>query len=277
MGWVVALLIGSAVPWMLARAGSDQGRRKAMTVSGFELPAAFVQLREAIQRGQAPTDWGLKENVDAYGRPWEVPDLRIYCDLEEIQSDTDLLSNMFLHEDRFQQIPAYYATLPGFIADFTGVANFVWFGRGSDGSPYCFDFGTNRKEPSVVHWDGYWRRVAPNFESFIALFVDIFQSPQWLEDDNDDEEEELTQLTGRILLRNKVPLYVVGLRAALEPSFFSELVRAYAEISPEERKAVEAEVREDLKSDEAGGMKMTDEKRWRLDELWERLRASLPS
>jgi hypothetical protein len=51
MGWVVALLIGSAVVWMLARAGSDQGRRKAMVVNGFELPAAFVQLYEAIQPG----------------------------------------------------------------------------------------------------------------------------------------------------------------------------------------------------------------------------------
>jgi hypothetical protein len=45
MGWVVALLIGSAVVWMLARAGSDQGRRRAMVVNGFEIPEAFLQLR----------------------------------------------------------------------------------------------------------------------------------------------------------------------------------------------------------------------------------------
>jgi hypothetical protein len=245
-----------------------------MVVNGFELPAAFVQLCEAIRRGEAPKDWGLRENVDAYGQPWEVPDLSIYRDLEEIQSETDALLNMFLHEGRFEQSPAY-ANQPGFIADFTGVANFVWFGRASDGSPYCFDFGTDPKEPSVVHWDGYWRRVAPNFESFIALFVDIFKSPQWLEDEEDEEEEEeVTQLTGRIFLRNNVPYYVVGLRAALEPSFFRELARAYAEITPEEREAVEAEVREILKRDEAGGMKMTDERRWRLEEVWERLRAT---
>jgi hypothetical protein len=249
-----------------------------MVVNGFELPEAFVKLCEAIRRGEAPDEYGLKEDVDAYGRPWEAVVLRIYCEPEDIQAETDLFSNMFLHEERFQQSPEC-ANQPGFIADFTGVANFVWFASVTDGHPYVFDFGTDPKEPSVAYWDGYWRRVAPNLASFIALFVDAFQSPRWLADDVEDEEDEedVTQLTGRSFLRSNVPYYVVGMQVASAPSFFPQLARAYVQISPEERADVEAEVREDLKRDEAGGMKMTDEMRRRLEEVWERLRASLSS
>jgi hypothetical protein len=72
----------------------------------------------------------------------------------------------------------------------------VRFGTSPTGEVYCFDFGGDPREPSVVTWphlDCYWRRVAPNFESFIALFVDYHQSPQWkmiLGDDEEDEDEE---------------------------------------------------------------------------------------
>ncbi len=48
-----------------------------MVVGGFELPEAFVQPYEAIQRGDAPDEWELKIDVDAYGHPWPVADLRI--------------------------------------------------------------------------------------------------------------------------------------------------------------------------------------------------------
>jgi SMI1 / KNR4 family (SUKH-1) len=245
-------------------------RKRAMVVNGFHLPAAFVQLCEAIERGEAPSEWGLKENVDAYGRPWDVLDLRIYWDTKRVQSATDRLLNGFLREGKCGQLPEY-AKQPGFIDDFTGVAKFVEFAHTTGGNPYAFDFGTDPRDPSVVYWYGYWRHVAPNFETFIALFVDVDEAPQsqW-----DDEDEEGVEIRGRNLLRNWVPLYVTGVPGASQPSFFPKLAQAWAEITPEERKEVEAEVREDLARYEAGGMKMTDEKRRRLEEVWERLRAT---
>jgi hypothetical protein len=130
------------------------------------------------------------------------------------------------------------------------------------------------KGSTLVYWNGYWRRVAPNFAAFIALFVDVAEALQSQWEDEDEDEDEIA---GRILLRNWVPLYVVGAPGASQPGFFPELTRAYAAITGEEREEVEAEVREDLARDEARGMKMTDDDRRRLEEVWERLRASLPS
>jgi hypothetical protein len=166
-----------------------------MVVNGFELPEAFVQLCGEIRRDESLNGWWLKEKVDAYSQPWEVDELDIQCDPKEIQSDTEWMWNAYLHEGRFQHgtevppdevlpepPPEGWPIAYGCIDDeeFTGVANFVWFGSGPDGLPYCFDFGTDPKEPSVVHWEagGYWRRVAPNFETFMALFDDGLEAGQ---------------------------------------------------------------------------------------------------
>jgi SMI1-KNR4 cell-wall len=256
-----------------------------VTVNGFELPAAFVQLCEAIERGEAPREWDLKENVDAYGEPWEVADLRIHCDPKEIQSDTDRLSKMF-DEGRFQHggevppdevlpepPPDGWPIAHGCIEDedFTGVANFVSFASATDGMVYCFDFGTDPKEPSVVYWEeGYWRRVAPNFETFMALFDDGLEAGQSLSDDEDDEEHEVDQPTPRNLLAHSAERYVLGSRVFRMP--FEFVAYQYRACSPEERREVEAELREEL-----GRMGMTPEQRWTLDELWARLHATEPA
>jgi hypothetical protein len=162
-----------------------------MTVNGFELPAAFVQLSKATERGEAPDRWGLKENVDAYGQPWENYGVEILTDPKEIADDTCWLERKYREDHGFRNsIEARGA--PGFINDFTGVSHFVRFATSPTGEFYCFDFGGDPREPSVVYWDtgGYWRRLAPNFSSFLALFVDYLQSPQWLADDVDDEDDE---------------------------------------------------------------------------------------
>jgi hypothetical protein len=242
-----------------------------MIVNGFRLPDAFVQLCEAIQRGEAPYEWELKEDVDAYGQPWEVADLRVLAhDQESIQAETDWIAEAYLHENRFQQgleepppgdwpdaqglqepPPGDWPDAPGFILDFTGVAHFVWLGSSTSGETYAFDFGTDPKEPSVVYWDGYWRRVAPNFKAFMALFV-----------------PERVDPAPRVLLREWALKYVIAPREDNRPRF-SLLPGLYANVSPEERRAVEAEVREELER-----MGMTDDQRRRLDELWARLHAT---
>jgi hypothetical protein len=339
-----------------------------MVVDGFELPAAFARLYEAIQRGEAPTDWDLKVDVDAYGRPWRVADLRIDQNQKEMQYFTERIREIFLAkgsppDDDLDDL----LRDAGITERSVGLANFVFFAHATDGRDYFFDFGTDPKEPSIVSMhEGSWERVAPNFRIFMALFdggdPDLSQKlvplqpgdegwkaahptprdllarwtlrwvvtpvtqytqifPESIEsyyaacsaeerreveaevreelerrgmtdyqrrtqedlwemlraslanDEDDEDEDEVTQPTGRLLLRRNVPYYVVGM---LDESDFPELARAYSQISPKEREEVEAEVREDIKLDEARGWKMTDEHRRRLEEVWERLRATQP-
>lgn len=243
-----------------------------MVVNGFELPETFVQLLEAIRRGEAPREWELKEDVDAYGQPWDLTDrwipLQILYYPKEIQAERNRMLSGFLHEGRFSHLPRY-AQQPGYLADFTGVANFVPFGQSSEGlTTYAFDFGTDPKEPSVVYWDQYWRRVAPNFQAFKELFVPLGEGPDRSEEEEplqpSDEGWEAAQPTPRDLLAVWTRRYVLGFR-----SNFEELAKYYARCSAEERRQVEAEVREKL---ERQGI--TDDQRRRHEELWARLHAT---
>jgi hypothetical protein len=236
-----------------------------MVVGGFELPEAFVQLCEAIQRGEAPKEWELKENVDAYGRPWKVADLLFECDPNEMQYWTERIRHDYLHENRFHD--------RGLIEDFTGVANFVRFAHATDGDFYMFDFGKDPKEPSVVYFEGgYWRRAAPDFQTFMTLFVPVELDAvlDRLFGDEDellpgDEGREAVQPTARIFLAARTGQWVV----AKYPPSFEEIASYYAACSAEERREVEAEVRESLKE-----MEVTDDQ-WRAhEELWARLHAT---
>jgi hypothetical protein len=237
-----------------------------MTVSGFELPVAFVELCEAIERGEAPYEWELKENVDAYGRPWEIADLRIVAhDPESLESWTAWIQTAFFQEGRLSQ-PSYEADAPGFIADFTDLSHFVWLGDSTAGHTYAFDFGTDPKEPSVVCWDNYWRRVAPDFASFIALFIDTYCAPYW-----DEESEERAPSPPCEILACQARWYVLASRESVR-RLFADVGEYYAACSAEERREAEAEVREELEK-----QGMTDDQRRRLGELWERLRATHPA
>jgi hypothetical protein len=156
-----------------------------MEVNGFRLPADYAQLCEASQRGEAPDEWVLRDNLDAYGHPWENAGLVLYEDPELMAVETRALERMFREEDRFQHDEEMCRNEPGFIEDFTGIDHYLRIGVSNVGEVYCLDFGADPKEPSVVYWDGegYWRRVAPDFRSFIALFIDENEAPPDPEDD----------------------------------------------------------------------------------------------
>lgn len=238
-----------------------------MVVNGFRLPAAFVQLCEAIRREEMPAEWALKDSVDASGHPWEVDDLRIISDQETIQSMTERLSKSFLHDDRSVQFPAGdYADGPGFMADFTGVSKFVMFGSSTTGETYAFDFGTDANDPSVAYYgEEYWRRVAPNFSAFMALFIDADE----VELEGDDEPPRRD--SPRDLVAAWVSLYVLTINEGARPSIES-MAYYYDQCSVEERREVEEQVRKELET-----QGMTDEQRRTLEEVWARLRSSLPS
>jgi hypothetical protein len=255
-------------------------RRKAMVVNGFELPAEFARLFEAIQRGEAPTDWDLKIDVDAYGRPWDVADLRIDQNQKEMQYYTETTREIFLAKGSPPDDDLDDLLRDAGVTDRSaGLANFVFFAHATDGRDYYFDFGTDPKEPSIVSMhEGSWERVAPNFRIFMALFVPSWGLSAPSGEDSDlsqklvpllpsDEAWIAAQPTPRDLLARWTLYWVVTRHPAV---LFENLASYYAACSEEERREVEAEVREEL-----ARRGMTNRQRRTLDGLWERLRASL--
>ena len=75
-----------------------------MVVGGFELPTAFVQLYEAIQRGEAPYMLHLQGGVDAYGHPWTSYGLNLFRDRDVIAGQTRDMKRKF----REQGLLAYF-------------------------------------------------------------------------------------------------------------------------------------------------------------------------
>jgi SMI1/KNR4 family protein SUKH-1 len=66
-----------------------------------------------------------------------------------------------------------YGDEPGYIPCIDDFSKIVQFGTDSGGAyPFAFDFRENPGEPSVIYWyrGAYWRRVALNFETSIALY-----------------------------------------------------------------------------------------------------------
>jgi hypothetical protein len=243
-----------------------------MVVGGFALPSAFVQLCEAIKRGEADYEWELRDRVDAYGDPYQNFGLILWTDPDLIAEETRDLDRTFREEDSLRQ-DEEERHQPGFIQDFTGVANFVRFGKSATGELYCFDFGADPAEPSVVTWtdlDGYWRRIAPNFEAFMHLFVPLGEGPDRSEDEPPQLTDELYAAiyTPRKLLGVWTRQYVLTDQAGLRPRFV-DLAGYYAGSSPQERREVEAEVLEELER-----MGITDDHRRTHKELWARLRAT---
>jgi hypothetical protein len=244
-----------------------------MIVNGFRLPKAFVQLCEAIQRGEAPVYWELKDEVDAYGHPWTNFGLVLFTDPDRIAQETRTMDWRFREDQRLQQHEEARDE-PGFIQDFSGVANYVQFGTSNTGEAYCFDFDGAPREPSVVTWpelNCYWRRVAPNFDAFMALFGDADEVGDGRDDEiplPGNEGWEVSRVPPGTLLAVHVKHYVQtedeGSRV-----LFVVLQDDYEECSPAERVAAEAQVRSEL---EAEGM--PDTQRQRLNEVWARLHAT---
>jgi hypothetical protein len=141
-----------------------------MTVNGLRLPDSFVKLCQEIREGKTEEVWLLTgADVDAFGNRLSNTDVEFLTDAEKIQKETDYLLQRF-QAGRFRADPDD-AQRSGFVK-ITNVAKFVWFGTVGSGEPFCFDFGQDPEEPSIVTWnDAYWQRVAPDFQTFLSLFA----------------------------------------------------------------------------------------------------------
>lgn len=145
-----------------------------MVVNGLQLPDAFTKL---VRQGVTPLGWLPRDGVDAYGNEIHG-DLEFFEDSESIKEANDILL-LFLKVQSPEKIAQWTAShvaapdrQPGFIPYIRDFSKIVCFGKTSSGAQFCFDFRENPAAPSVIYWaDGYWRRVAPNFETFVALFA----------------------------------------------------------------------------------------------------------
>jgi hypothetical protein len=155
-----------------------------MKVNGLQLPAAFVQLCDTAS-SEDQTGWVLKDEVDAYGNEWSEGDLELDCDPASIRSETQgMQQNWYVPTaEELAEANEEFASYPGFIPQLGDFSKLVRFGTDGAANPFCFDFRESVEEPSVIYWCNgvYWRRVAPTFATFIALFRPRSQE--------DDEEE----------------------------------------------------------------------------------------
>jgi hypothetical protein len=144
-----------------------------MVVNRLKLPESFVRFIHESEAGP----WYPKVEVDAYGQPFDATDFEAFGRLEWIEQHTADLAQYFgvghLPADEVQRWTEKERDSPGFIPYISDFSRIVQFGRSGSGEPFCFDYRENLKEPSVIHFDdrgSHWRRVAPNFRTFIALF-----------------------------------------------------------------------------------------------------------
>jgi SMI1/KNR4 family protein SUKH-1 len=143
-----------------------------MVANGLELPALF---EEFVRGPDLPARWVLREETDAYGNHFES-ELRLLRDVETMEQGTEALPVLFEAQvtaplEEIEEMNAWAASEPGFIPYLCDFSKVVWFGDGHEDSPFCFDFRDSLQEPSVIYWnDAWWRRVAPSFERFVALY-----------------------------------------------------------------------------------------------------------
>ena len=153
-----------------------------MTVNGLKLPHSLVAL---IDRAKPSDYWVPKDNSNQFPL---LEQEHVDVDDEESLDDLLLCKNPGEIEKETNRLPvafhlggviaedvagwnAKWSHLPGWIPFITDFSQIVYFGETPCAEAYCLDYRENPEEPSIIHWDdAYWRRVAPNFDSFIGLF-----------------------------------------------------------------------------------------------------------
>ena len=143
-----------------------------MGVNGLRLPDAFVR---AVQEGRTARIWHLKHNRDAYGNRLYSSIGAIYRNETTIANETADVAEVRMNDEETLETLASeedpYANDPGFVPYITDFSKILCFGHAGDGAPFLFDFRDDPEWPSVLYWDDvYWRRIAPDFESFLDLF-----------------------------------------------------------------------------------------------------------
>jgi hypothetical protein len=141
-----------------------------MTINGLRLPDALIA---AMQSGILQRDhgsWQMRSKRDAFGNPLETELGELYDTRERIEKETAELPIGFEADSYYgESLPEMSG--PGTILDILDFSKIVCFGISGDGAPFCLDFRELPDHPRIIWWnDVYWRVLAPDFESFLALF-----------------------------------------------------------------------------------------------------------
>ena len=140
-----------------------------MRVRGLALPSEFVSCIERGVLRRERGSWPLRSGRDAFGNQWEAELGEIYETIAVIERESDMLPKHFAPDTA--NLPEMFSDRPGFIPYISDFSRVLTFAMAGDGAPYCFDFRECSDQPSVIWWDdAYWRRVAPNFITFLDLF-----------------------------------------------------------------------------------------------------------
>ena len=140
-----------------------------MKLNNLELPKPYLS---GIETGIFKRDigsWILQKHEDAYGNMLETEIGEVFDTIEKIKSETAILPIGF-KRDEFYGKPTPDLQGPGAIPDILDFSKIICFAISSDGSPFCFDYRES-DIPNIIWWDDtYWRRIAPDFNSFLNLF-----------------------------------------------------------------------------------------------------------
>lgn len=134
------------------------------------IPSSYI---EAISGGRLKREIGslkLIKNEDAYGNILETEIGVIFETAEMILKETDKILEDFKADGHYGECSKDLEG-PGAIPDILDFSKVICFAASTDDSPFCFDYRDSELKPSIIWWDDvYWRKVAPDFESFIVLF-----------------------------------------------------------------------------------------------------------
>jgi hypothetical protein len=141
-----------------------------MRVNNFTLPEEFVECTNSGKLQRTRGSWKLRKERDGYSNHLETELAQIFATVEELNAHTSALRDDF-QPDGFYGASEKASGAPGAIPNILDFSKIVCFGISGDGAPFCFDFRDDAERPSVIWWDdNYWRRVSPDFRSFLKLF-----------------------------------------------------------------------------------------------------------
>jgi hypothetical protein len=140
-----------------------------MQVRALTLPTEFVRCIEDRALRRPRGSWQLRVNRDAFGNRLEAELGKVYETVRDIERESDRLPKDF--GPAAGDFPDTCSNEPGFIPYISDFSRILAFAIAGDGAPYCFDYREQINQPSIIWWDdAYWRRVAPNFATFLGLF-----------------------------------------------------------------------------------------------------------
>jgi hypothetical protein len=148
-----------------------------MKIGALELPKALSQAIEHRTLSREIGSWPLLYEKDHFGNHLETELGYVFESIDQIVTETEKLREYFPTDtdtdtddfiDAHVDLHGCAATAIPYIRDFSEVVCFAFSG---DGAQFCLDYRGNITSPSVIWWDDvYWRIIAPDFDTFLALF-----------------------------------------------------------------------------------------------------------